>query len=263
MTGVLPVALENATKILQVLLPAGKEYACVMRVHSSVPEDEVREVMGEFVGEIYQRPPLRSSVRRVVRKRVIYYIRDVEFDDGYVLFRVGCQSGTYIRKLVFDIGEALGCGAHMAELRRTRAGPFTEDERLVTLYDLEDAYLSWKEEGDESYLREVVQPMESALLLLPKVYIRDSAVDAVCHGADLAIPGILRLESGIRPMDLVGILSGKGEAVALGKALMSSDDMASLDHGLAVKTSRVIMPPGTYARMWRGEAARPHGEGER
>lgn len=251
MTGVLPVALENATKIVRVLLLAGKEYVCVMRIHSKASEKKVRKIMGEFIGETYQRPPLVSSVRRRVRKRTIYYMNDIEFKNAYVLFRVGCQSGTYIRKLCFDIGEALGCGAHMAELRRTRVGPFTEDKCLVTLYDLSDAYFSWKEDGDESYLREVVQPMENALSHTPKIYIRDSAVDAICHGAALALPGVLRLESGIRPMDLVGIFSEKGEIVAIGKALMSSGEMVSLDHGLAVKTSRVIMPSGTYAPMWR------------
>jgi len=249
-TGVLPVALENATKTVRVLLLAGKEYICVMRIHSEVSEEKVRKIMKEFIGEIYQRPPLVSSVRRRVRKRTIYYMNDIEFKNEYVLFRVGCQSGTYIRKLVFDIGEALGCGAHMAELRRTRVGPFTEDKCLVTLYDLSDAYSSWKEDGDESHLRKVVQPMENALTLIPQIYIRDSAVDAICHGADLALPGILRLESGIKPMDLVGIFSEKGEVVAIGKALMSSGEMVGLDHGLAVNTSRVIMPPGTYAPMW-------------
>ena len=251
MTGVLPVALEDATKISQPLLLAGKEYVCVMRIHSRTPEEKVRKVISEFTGEIYQRPPLVSSVRRSVRKRTIYYINDIEFKNDYVLFRVGCQSGTYIRKLVFDIGEALGCGAHMAELRRTRAGPFTEDKSLVTLYDLSDAYLSWKEDGDESYLRKVVQPMENALSHIPKIYIRDSAIDAICHGADLALPGVLRLDSGIVPKDLVGIFSEKGEAVAIGKAFMSSEEMAGLDHGLAADTSRVIMQSGTYPPMWR------------
>jgi len=139
----------------------------------------------------------------------------------------------------------------MAELRRTRAGPFTEDKCLVTLYDLSDAYLSWKEDGDESYLRKVVQPMENALSHIPKIYIRDSAIDAICHGADLALPGVLRLDSGIVPKDLVGIFSEKGEAVAIGKAFMSSEEMAGLDHGLAADTSRVIMQSGTYPPMWR------------
>lgn len=245
------MALENATKIVQVLLLAGKEYICVMRIHSKASEEKVRKIMSEFVGEIYQRPPLVSSVRRRLRKRTIYYVNDIEFKNEHVMFRVGCQSGTYIRKLVFDIGEALGCGAHMVELRRTRVGPFTEDRHLATLYDLSDAYVSWKEDGDESYLRELIQPMEKALSHIPKIYIRDSAVDAICHGADLALPGILRLESGIVPMDLVGIFSEKGEIVAIGKALTSSEEMVSLDHGLAVKTSRVIMTSGTYAPMWR------------
>jgi len=260
-TGVLPVALEDATKIAQALLLAGKEYVCVMRIHSKVSEEKVRRIMSEFIGEIYQRPPLVSSVRRNLRKRTIYYIDNIEFQNEHILFRVGCQSGTYIRKLCFDMGEALGCGVHMAELRRTRAGPFTEDNRLVTLYDLNDAYLSWREDGDESRLREVVQPMENALSYIPKIYIRDSAVDAICHGADLALPGVLRFESRIEPRDLVGIFSEKGEIVAIGEAKMSWRKMVSLDRGLAVEISRVIMPCGTYPPMWRRRSGSSHMQG--
>lgn len=242
--------MDNATKIVQVLLMTGKEYVCVMRLHSSVSEEKVREVMNEFVGEIYQRPPLRSSVKRQVRKRRIYYIKDLEFQGQYVLFRVGCQAGTYIRKLCFDVGEALGFGAHMVELRRTRAGPFQEDENLATLYDLSYAYALF-EEKDESYIRKIVQPVENALSLIPKIFVRNSAVDALCHGADLALPGVLRFHSGIKPRDVVGVFTQKEELVAIAKSLMSSEEMMTGDHGIAANIERVVMTPGTYPSMWR------------
>ncbi|MDQ1280219.1 MAG: ribonucleoprotein complex subunit 4 [Thermoproteota archaeon] len=250
-TGILPIALEEATKIVQVLLLSGKEYVCVMRLHASVPSEKVITVMNEFVGDILQRPPLRSSVRRSIRTRRIYYIDDLEFKSNWVLFRIGCQAGTYIRKICFDIGEALGCGAHMEELRRTRTGPFTENQNLVSLYDLYDAYDQWISKNDETYLRQVIKPMEEASALLPRIQIRDSAVDAICHGANLAVPGVLSLDSGIRKRTIVGIYTLKGELVALARALMSTEDILAKEHGLAADTLRVVMTIGTYPKMWQ------------
>ena len=250
-TGVLPTALESATKAIQILLLTGKEYVCIMRLHSEVPKDDVQRVLTEFVGDIYQRPPLRSSVRRVIRIRTIYYIKVLEITDALVLFRVGCQAGTYIRKLCHDVGQALGTGAHMNELRRTRTGPFTENDMLVSLYDLRYASTVFKEKGDETYLRQVIQPIERSLAITPKLWIRDSAVNAICHGADLAIPGVLKLESGIKPGDMTAILTQKGEVVALAEAQMSTDNILNQNRGIAVKTKRVIMDQDTYPTLWK------------
>jgi len=222
-----------------------------MRLHGDISEDKLEKVINEFIGPIYQRPPLRSSVKRVVRIKRVYYIRILEIQGRDVLLRVGCEAGTYMRKLCHDIGEVLGVGAHMKELRRTRVGPFREDETLVTLYDVVDAYKFWIEEKDEKWIRKVILPMERGVEHLPKVVIRDSAVDAICNGATLAIPGILRLESGIKKGDLVAIMTQKGELVALGEALMASEDMYKKDRGLAVKPVRVIMKRGTYPPLWK------------
>ena len=247
----MPVALLNATKIIRTFLLAGKEYVCVMRLHGDVPRDKLEEIFSEFTGKIYQRPPLRSSVKRTVRVKTIYYLKILEIEGRYVLFRVGCEAGTYIRKLCHDIGEALGVGAHMKELRRTRVGLLKEDETLVTLHDVVDAYKFWVEEEDERWIRKVIMPMERAIGHIPKVVIKDTAVDAICNGAMLAVPGILRLESGINKGDLVAIMTQKGELVALGKALMTSKEMYKKDKGLAVKPVRVIMKRGTYPPVWK------------
>ena len=262
-TGILPVALQDATKISQVFLYSGKEYVCVMRLHSTLPREQIERVIKEFVGEIYQRPPLRSSVTRRLRRRTIYYLEDLEFLEKRVLFRVGCQAGTYIRKLCFDIGAALGSGAHMEELRRTRTGPFTEDEKLGTLYDLYEAQSLWMEAKDEILLRKIVQPMENALEYVPKIFVRDSAIDSICHGANLAVPGIAKLESGIRKNNVVGLFTLKGEIIALARALMTTDEMVHNERGLANNTMRVIMAPETYPRIWRkrsGNVQRTHEE---
>ena len=248
MTGVLPIGLEEATKTVQAVLAGGKEYVGVMKLHGDVSFDRVVKVFKEFTGEIYQRPPLRSSVKRRIRTRTIYYVSVLEMDGRNVLFKVGCQSGTYIRKLVHDVGEVLGVGSHMAELRRVRAGPYVEDEGLVRLQDLADAVAYLQERGDETWLRRVVLPVETSVALIPKVYIKDSAVEAICYGAHTAAPGISKVESGIVPGDLVAVMTLKNELVALARAEMSSQQMLEADHGIALKTERVIMPKGRYPK---------------
>jgi len=249
-TGVLPIALENATKTVQALLLSGKEYICVMRLHGEVPEQKVRETLEEFQGEIYQRPPVRASVKRRLRTRKIYYLDFIEMEGRNVLFRVGCEGGTYIRKLCYDIGEVLGCSAHMQELRRTRAGPFTEENGLVTLHDVAYWFEKWREKRDESYIRKIIQPMEKVLEMLPKIYIRDSAVDAICHGANLTAPGVVSYEDTVAPNRTVAILTLKGEAVALAKALVTAKELVEMDHGFVAKTQRVLMQRGTYPKSW-------------
>ncbi len=140
----------------------------------------------------------------------------------------------------------------MQELRRTRVGPFVEGEGLVTLHDVSYMFARWQETSDESLLRGFIYPMEKALELVPKVYIRDSAVDALCHGAHLAAPGVLSLDTGIKPDDTVAIFTQKGEAVALSKALVSTEKVLRMDHGFVAKTQRVLMLRGVYPKMWRG-----------
>ena len=248
-TGVLPIGLQESTKVVQALLVAGKEYVCVMRTHREEDESRVVETLRLFEGEIFQRPPVRASVRRRLRTRTIYRIDYLEGDGRNWLFHVACQSGTYIRKLCYDVGEVLGGGAHMHELRRTRSGPFTEGD-LVTLYDLSEALDFLREDGDEGLLRRIVRPVEDALALLPKLWIRDSAVEALCNGASLTMPGILRLESGIERGDMVAVLTLKGEAVALMGAEASAEEIVESERGVAAKPVRVLMPRGTYPRMW-------------
>jgi H/ACA ribonucleoprotein complex subunit 4 len=223
---------------------------CVMKLHGDVRTEQVEKVLAQFEDTIYQRPPLRSSVKRQLRTRRIYYLNFLEMESRNVLFKVGCEGGTYIRKLCFDVGEVLGCGAHMQELRRTRAGPFVEDNSVI-LHDAAYWFMKWQEKNDEKFLKQFVQPMERALALVSKIYIRDSAVDAVCHGASLTAPGVLSLESGIERDSMVAVFSLKGEAVALAKALANSEEALNMEHGVVAKTARVLMPRGTYPKCWK------------
>jgi len=251
-TGILPITLEDSTKVVQAFLYSGKEYVCVMKLHKDAPEDQIKEVLSEFEDEIYQRPPLRSSVKRQLRTRRIYFIDYLETKGRNVLFKVGCEAGTYIRKLCFDIGEILGVGAHMQELRRTRSGSFTETSSTkVTLHDVAYWFGEWEKTKDESILHKFIVPMEEALFLLPKIVVRDSAVDALCHGANLTAPGVCKVESGIVKGSILSILTLKGESVALGRALVSTEEILELKHGAVAGLERVLMLRGTYPKVWK------------
>ncbi|MCD6574043.1 MAG: RNA-guided pseudouridylation complex pseudouridine synthase subunit Cbf5 [Thermoplasmata archaeon] len=248
-TGVLVVAIENATKIIGLMHGATKEYVGVMHVGCDVSPKKIKEVARKFVGKIWQMPPREAAVKRQLRQRTIYYLNILEVDGRDILFKVGCEGGTYIRVLCKDIGKALGCKAEMEELRRTKSGLF-EEKHAVILQDLLDAYIFWKEEGEGKFLRKYIHPLEDAVDL-PSVVIKDSAVDAICHGANVALPGIAKVETGIKKGSLVIVKTLKGEAVAIGKALMNTREIMENDKGIAVDTERVIMKAGTYPKMWK------------
>jgi len=244
-SGVLLIALENATKLMPILLKSRKEYIALMNLHKDVSQADIRKVCQEFVGKIKQLPPVKSAVLRAVREREIYSLEILEISGRNVLMRVGCEAGTYIRRLHDDIGKKLG-GAHMQELRRTKSGSFTE-KNLITLQTLADALAKLKA-GDESEIRKVVIPLESIADNIKSVVIKDSAVDAICNGAPLAVQGASRIEKDIARGEWVGIFTLKGELVAIGKAVR--DWTKDFKRGMFVKTDRVLMKKGTYPKRW-------------
>lgn len=244
-TGVLPVALSDATRIVQTLLPAGKEYITLMRLHEDVKENKIRKTFEKFTGEIKQLPPVRSAVKRRIRPRKIYYSKILEIKDKHVLFVVGCEAGTYIRKLVHDMGKDLRTGAHMVQLVRTKAGPFNQNG-WHSLQDLKDAYEDYKETNSEEKLRNIIEPVENAVKLLPKVWIFDSAISNVCHGAPIAVKGISKLTNNIQKDGLVAIMTLKNELVCLGKSLMNSKELVNNEEGIAIKTEKVFMKRDLY-----------------
>lgn len=249
-TGALPILIENSVKLLKTLQSSQKEYVSIMRLHEDVSEQEILRVMNMFVGKIYQKPPLKSAVKKTLRTREIYEMDVLEIEGRDVLFKVRCEAGTYIRNLCNDVGEILGSGAHMQELRRTRTGVYTED-LCYTLQELQDAYVFWKEEGEEKYLRQIIQPMEKAVSNMPKILVKDSAVDALCHGANLNAPGVNYIEKGINEGDTVAIFTLKNELVALGESTANDKDILSMKNGIVVDISRVVMDRGVYPPMWK------------
>jgi H/ACA ribonucleoprotein complex subunit 4 len=236
-TGVLPVTLENACKIIPALQGLDKEYVGIMHLHKDVDDKKLNDAIKDFIGSIKQKPPVRSAVARKERTRTIHSFNILERSDRDVLFRVSCEAGTYIRKLVDDIGKKIG-GAHMSELRRTRAGKFGED-KAVKIQDVVDAYAFWKENKDEK-IRDYILPVEAAVEHLGKIIVKDSAISAIINGSPLYSTGICKIQKGIKKDDLIAILTIKGELLAIAKANASSEDMAKRKM-LAAKTDRVVM----------------------
>ena len=256
-SGVLPLGLGEATKALGVLLYGPKEYHALGRVHSLPSKEKLSEIIEMFTGEIFQKPPQRSAVVRQTRTRTIYELELIEQKERLLLTRILCEAGTYIRKLYYDIGEVLGPGATMIELRRSRVDQFHEKDGLVTLHELADAFAIWEEKKDDSKLMEIIKPVELALSELKSVVIRDSAVDAMCHGAQLAIPGILKISPTLKEGDIVGIYTQKGEAVALAESTMDVEQIRDATKGYAFVTKRIIMAPNTYPKKWRTKPTAP------
>jgi H/ACA ribonucleoprotein complex subunit 4 len=246
-TGSLVIALGTSTRVVHNLLKAGKEYVCLMHIHTKQNENEIKQAINSFVTKIEQMPPVRSAVKRRKRQREIYYIKIHEINDNQdVLFTVGCEAGTYIRKLCHDMGLKLKTKAHMQQLIRTRVGPFNQTT-MHSLYELKDAFELYKE-GNNKELKKIILPVETAIQHLPKIWISDHAVDPLCHGTDLAIPGVIKLESNIEENSIVAILTLKNELVATGIAKLNSKEIKNTEKGIAIITKKIFMKKETYPK---------------
>ncbi len=244
-SGVLPILLGNAVKLMPALQRQDKEYVGIMKLHKDVSEEDLVKAAKKQIGDVRQLPPVRSAVARKERTRKIKYFDILERKGRDVLFKIGCEAGTYVRVVCHSIGKDVG-GAHMSELRRTNAGRFTEKE-AVRMQDLADAYHDWKESGSEE-IRKIILPPEEAVEHLRKIIIKDSAVYSVSSGSPLYSQGISRIQKGIISGELIAVLTLKGELVSLSKASMSSEEMLN-KKGIAAKTDRVIIEKGLYQKM--------------
>ena len=253
-TGVLPVSMGRASKVIKVLQESSKEYICNLRLGKNPGRKELDKVFAKFIGPIYQIPPFQAAVKRELRIRRIYDLEILEHSSKSVLFRVECEGGTYIRNLCDDIGSILGMKGEMEQLIRTKSGPFDLEDSF-SLIEAHDAYQQWKSSSNDKIMKTLLRPLEDMLVDLPKIEVKDSAVDAVCHGADLAIPGISAVSKELKRGQLVSLLSGQGECIALGRATIDASEIINKknEKGKAVKLERVIMERGTYPREWKSK----------
>ncbi|MFB6229002.1 MAG: RNA-guided pseudouridylation complex pseudouridine synthase subunit Cbf5 [Halobacteriales archaeon] len=231
-TGCLPVLLGDATRIAGALL-GPKRYVAVLELHDRPPAD-LEPVLAEFEGPIHQKPPRKSAVNRELRVREVHDLTVLEVEGRDVLLSIRCESGTYVRKLCHDLGLALGTGANMGDLRRVETVAF-DDRDLVTLHDFVDA-LAVHEEGDDTWIREVVDPAERALAHLPAVTIAPSAAREVANGAPVYAPGVIHAETASEG-ETVACYTPEGSVVCLGTLIRDP----GTDSGTVVDLDAVLV----------------------
>ncbi|GFW15077.1 hypothetical protein TNCV_172241 [Trichonephila clavipes] len=252
-SGCLVVCIGRATRLVKSQQGAGKEYVCIFGLHKSVEDpSRVAIALETLTGALFQRPPLISAVKRQLRIRTVYEMKLLEYDkiQNLGIFWVKCEAGTYVRTICVHLGLTLGTGGQMLELRRNRSGIQSENANLYTMHDILDAMWLYKNHKDESYLRRIVQPLEALLVSHKKIVMKDSAVNAICYGAKIMLPGVLRYDNDIELNEEVVIMTTKGEAIALAIALMTTSTICTCDHGIVAKIKRVVMERDTYPRKW-------------
>jgi H/ACA ribonucleoprotein complex subunit 4 len=204
-SGILIIALDEATKAMPVLMHLPKEYEGVMHIHRDFSESELLEAAKSFTGKIVQRPPVISAVSRVPREREIYSFEILKISGRDVSFRVSCQAGTYIRKLCSDLGEKMDMQAHMKSLVRTRVGPFSLME-CITLEILE--------KNPEKPLISIETALER--IGVKKVHVKEGSVQKILNGSPV-FPEHVQKADRFQKGEHVGIFSGS-RLIALGVA---------------------------------------------
>jgi len=214
-TGLMMITLEESRKAMPVLIGMEKEYEGTMILHKETEKKRIEMAFRKFTGEIFQKPPVRSRVARVERKRRIHSLRILKTKGRETEFRVSCEAGTYIRKLVHDIGEDLGTGAHMAELRRTKVGPFGIEEATE---------LSKVSERD-------ILPLERVLerIGLKRIIVKEEAIPKIRNGSPVFPEWITERER-TKENEIAGVFEKSGEIIALAKKV-----------GDEIRTTRVFL----------------------
>nr|CAD2181243.1 unnamed protein product [Meloidogyne enterolobii] len=252
-SGVLVVCIDRTTRLAKSQQNAGKEYVAIFKLHNAVEsEKQIRQALDNLTGALFQRPPLISAVKRQLRIRTIYECKLIEYNPSQQMgiYWMSCEAGTYVRTHIVHLGLMLGVGAQMQELRRVRSGVTSENDHIITLHDILDAQYMYDNQKDEKYLRRIIRPLEALLVQHKRIVVKDSSVNAICYGAKILLPGVLRFENGIELNEEIVIVSTKGEAVCIAIALMTTSTISVTDHGVVAKIKRVIMERDTYARKW-------------
>jgi len=231
-TGLLPICLGQATKVSEYLLNSHKKYATVLKLGEvtdtldgegevtvtrpiDVSNEQLQEALTQFRGEIKQIPPMYSALKkngqplyklarkgevieRPARDMVVHSLEATRLDQAHVELKVHCSSGFYIRSLGHDLGQALGCGAHVVELRRTDIKAITVD----VAYSLEHVL--------EADLKDVLLPLDVLIEHMPKIEISDAQALSMIQGKPTSANGLVTSEL-TRFYQPDGYLFGVGE----------------------------------------------------
>ena len=186
-TGVLPIALEKTCKIQDYFMHHDKTYTGTMKIHKEITKKKLEESMKKFIGKINQLPPRISRVKRQLREREIMKFELTSFDENKKEAEFTCEveAGTYIRKLIDDLGKSIDIGMQMIELRRTQAGLFSSlDKEFVSIEEFDKAVSEYKE-GKEESLRAMIVPAEIIVNLLPVIEVEEKWIGKLKHGSPI------------------------------------------------------------------------------
>ncbi|HTT35532.1 MAG TPA: RNA-guided pseudouridylation complex pseudouridine synthase subunit Cbf5 [Thermoplasmata archaeon] len=253
-SGLLWIGVGPALKLIPLTLEFPKRYVGVIDFHAAVAPRELDRVVREFTGPIFQTPPVRSAVRRERRVRTVHRLEVLERTPTTALVDVVADSGTYVRTLAVDLGDALGVGAQLAELRRTGTGPFRE-EAAIRLADLADRVHAARA-GSPDGLLAALHPVEEVTREFPAIELKDGAAAAIAHGASLARGGVGRPPPTFAAGASVVLVDRAGRLVAVGRALVPSTDLGGRRPGWVIATTRVFADPARYPPRWRTGATR-------
>ena len=248
-TGVLPLCFGEATKFSRFLLDADKAYLSTFRLGvttatgdaegdvlasgdpSAITSAQVEQVLAQFIGSIEQTPSMYSAIKhngqplyklaregkevaRKSRSVTIHSLEMLSFEAGEhasVQVRLSCSKGTYVRSIAEDMGQVLGCGAHVSALRRISSGPFTIAQS-IPLADIEALAASSNVEA----LNALLLPMETILAELPEVRLSEDSAFYLRQGQAVMV-GQCPLQGFVRLVSPSGSLLGVGEPLGDGR----------------------------------------------
>ncbi len=205
--GLLIVCLDESTKAMPLLMGLDKEYITTINLHRPAQAEKIMEALKYFTGDVRQLPPIRSAVARRERVRKVYSIEVLGIGERDITLRLECEAGFYVRKFAHDLGQYLGCGAHMVSLRRIAIGNIRDSE-CIRLEDVKKNKII--------KIEEVLRRMK-----VKKVFILEHALKNARNGIGLMSYHIEGMDKNILEGDYVAIFYKK-DVVAVGKAVKGS-----------------------------------------
>jgi H/ACA ribonucleoprotein complex subunit 4 len=223
-TGVLLIALEKATKLMPLFDKLDKIYEGKAHLHKDISLQKLKQAIKEkFLGKIKQTPPKKSRVLRVEREREIYEFKVLKKSERDFEFRVHCEKGTYIRKLMDDLGKELGIGTHMTQLRRIKQGPFTIKQAILL---------------ERLSKKNIIEAEKLIVKVSPIVYVTREARDKLRQGKFLHSQEIEKIKGSFEKDQIVAAFC-RDEVIALVKPFYSSHEIKKQEL-YVMKPERVI-----------------------
>ena len=230
-TGILPILFGKAIKIQEYMQIHRKEYHCLLEFEKKINRKDLENMLEEFKGKIFQKPPEMSAVAKRTRVRKIYYIEIIEIEENHVILKIGCQHGTYIRKLVTDLSILSGQKISLLELRRTKVEHLKEEQAI--------SMIKLKDYTEIEKIDELCLPLLEGVKHYPRIEINDNAVGTIMNGAPLAVPGLKEWTGDIKKGKEVAIVNN-GELIAMGIATKNHEEIEKTKKGIIVTIDKVV-----------------------